>query len=50
MESGTRISKSRDILSSPWRALALFRLPAVAIVVTGIPILKEAKAENAKLQ
>ena len=34
---GSRIttSKSRDILSSPWRAFAVFWLPAIAIVVAG---------------
>jgi hypothetical protein len=34
MEFGAT-SKSRDILSSPWRALAVFWLPAIAIVVAG---------------
>ena len=33
MESGTTTSKSRDILSNPWRAFAVFWLPAIAIVV-----------------
>ena len=35
MESRTTTSKSRDILSSPWRAFAVFWLPAIAIVVAG---------------
>jgi hypothetical protein len=35
MESGSSSGKSRDILSSPWRALAVFWLPAIAIVVAG---------------
>lgn len=35
MESGTTTCKSRDILSSPWRALVMFGVPAVAIVVAG---------------
>ena len=35
MESGTTTSKSRDILSSPLRAFAVFWLPAIAIVVAG---------------
>ena len=35
MGSGGTTSKSRDILSSPWRALAVFWLPAIAIVVAG---------------
>ena len=35
MESGTADCKSRDMLSSPWRALAVFWLPAVAIAVAG---------------
>lgn len=35
MESGTTTSNSRDILSSPWRALAVFWLPATAIVAAG---------------
>ena len=33
MESSTTTSKSRDILSNPWRAFAVFWLPAIAIVV-----------------
>ena len=35
MESDTTTSKSRDILSSPWRAFVVFWLPAIAIVVAG---------------
>ena len=35
MGSGSTTSKSRDILSSPWRAFAVFWLPAIAIVVAG---------------
>ena len=35
MECGTTSSKSRDILSSSWRAFAVFWLPAIAIVVAG---------------
>ena len=35
MGSGSTTSKSRDILSSPWRALAVFWLPSIAIVVAG---------------
>ena len=35
MESRTTTSKSWDILSSPWRAFAVFWLPAIAIVVAG---------------
>ena len=35
MESGTAACKSRDMLSSPWRALAVFWLPAAAIAVAG---------------
>lgn len=35
MEPDTTTCKSRDILSSPWRALAVFCVPAVAIVVAG---------------
>ena len=35
MESGTTTSKSRDILSSTWRAFAVFWLPAMAIAVAG---------------
>lgn len=31
MESDTATCKSRDILASPWRALLVFWLPAVAI-------------------
>jgi hypothetical protein len=35
MESDTTTCKSRDMLSSPWQALLLFWLPAIAIVVAG---------------
>jgi hypothetical protein len=35
MQSDTTTCKSRDILSSPWRALLVFWLPALAIVVAG---------------
>lgn len=35
MESGKATRKSRDILASPWRALAVFWLPVAAIVVAG---------------
>ena len=35
MESGTTTGKSRDILSSPLHAFAVFWLPAIAIVVAG---------------
>lgn len=35
MDSNSPACKSRDILSSPWRALLLFWLPAIAIVVAG---------------
>jgi hypothetical protein len=35
MESDTTTCKSRDILSSPWRALLVFWLPALAIFVAG---------------
>lgn len=34
-ESDTTSCKSRDILSSPWRACAVFWLPAIAIAVAG---------------
>jgi hypothetical protein len=35
MEPGTPTCKSRDLLSSPWRALVVFGMPAFAIVVAG---------------
>lgn len=35
MEGGTTTGNSRDILSSPWLAFAVFWLPAIAIVVVG---------------
>lgn len=35
MDPDTATCRSRDILSSPWRALLLFWLPAVAIAVAG---------------
>ncbi len=35
MERETKTNKSRDILASPPLALALFWIPAIAIVVTG---------------
>ena len=35
MESSATNKKSRDILSSPWRSLAVFWLPAIAIFVAG---------------
>jgi uncharacterized membrane protein HdeD (DUF308 family) len=35
MECETKTNKSRDILASPPLALALFWIPAIAIVVTG---------------
>lgn len=35
MRSDTTTRKSRDLLSSPWHALVVFCLPAIAIVVTG---------------
>ena len=36
MECGTTSSKSRDILSSSWRAFAVFWLPAIAKVGLGV--------------
>lgn len=35
MECGTTTGNSRDILSNPWLAFALFWLPAIAIFVAG---------------
>ena len=35
MESDSTQCKSRDILASPWGALAVFWLPAIAIIVAG---------------
>jgi hypothetical protein len=35
MESCTTTGKSRDLLSTPWLAFAVFWLPAIAIVVAG---------------
>lgn len=35
MESHTTTAKSRDLLSTPWLAFAVFWLPAIAIVVAG---------------
>jgi hypothetical protein len=37
MESNAISCKSRDMLSSRWRVLVLYWLPAVAIVVAGAP-------------
>ncbi len=37
MESGTTARKSRDLLSSPWRCLAWFGIPALAMIVAGTP-------------
>ena len=37
MESNATTCKSRDILSSRWRVLTLYWLPAFAIVLTGAP-------------
>jgi len=37
VESNATTCKSRDILSSRWRAFLLYWLPAIAIVVAGVP-------------
>jgi hypothetical protein len=37
MEGRTATSKSRDILSNPWLAFAVWWLPAIAIAVAGSP-------------
>ena len=37
MESNAATCKSRDILSSRWRVFMLYWLPAIAIVVAGVP-------------
>ncbi len=37
MESNATTCKSRDILSSCWRVFLLYWLPAIAIVVAGVP-------------
>ncbi|HXJ05702.1 MAG TPA: hypothetical protein VNH65_11415 [Candidatus Acidoferrum sp.] len=37
MESNATTCKSRDILSSRWRVFILYWLPAIAIVVAGVP-------------
>lgn len=37
MESNATACKSRDILSSRWRVFLLYWLPAIAIVVAGVP-------------
>ena len=37
MESNATTCKSRDILSSRWRVFLLYWLPAIAIVVAGVP-------------
>ena len=37
MEDNTTTCKSRDILSSWWRVFLLYWLPAIAIVVAGVP-------------
>ena len=37
MESNATTGKSRDILSSRWRVFLLYWLPAIAIVVAGVP-------------
>ncbi len=37
MESNATTCKSRDILSSWWRVFLLYWLPAIAIVVAGVP-------------
>jgi len=37
VESNAATCKSRDILSSRWRVFMLYWLPAIAIVVAGVP-------------
>jgi len=37
VESNATTCKSRDILSSRWRVFILYWLPAIAIVVAGVP-------------
>jgi len=37
VESNATTCKSRDILSSRWRVFLLYWLPAIAIVVAGVP-------------
>ncbi len=37
MDSNATTCKSRDILSSRWRVFILYWLPAIAIVVAGVP-------------
>jgi hypothetical protein len=37
MEPGTTACKSRDLLSSPWRCLAWFGIPMLAMIVAGTP-------------
>ena len=37
MESNATTCQSRDILSSRWRVFLLYWLPAIAIVVAGVP-------------
>jgi hypothetical protein len=37
VESNAATCKSRDILSSRWRVFILYWLPAIAIVVAGVP-------------
>ena len=37
MESNATTCKSRDILSSRWRVFILYWLPAITIVVAGVP-------------
>jgi hypothetical protein len=37
VESNATTCKSRDILSSRWRVFMLYWLPAIAVVVAGVP-------------
>jgi hypothetical protein len=39
VESNATTCKSRDILSSRWRVFVLYWLPAIAIVVAGVPVI-----------
>lgn len=42
MDSNDTTCRSRDILSSRWRVFMLYWLPAIAIVVAGIPAISSA--------
>ena len=43
MESNATTCKSRDILSSRWRVFMLYWLPAIAVVVAGVPAISSGR-------